>query len=185
MPPLAALIPEIVVGVGEAAAVGGEAAAVGGEAAAAGGEAAAAAGGEAAAAGGEAAGSSTMSNIMDGIDVAQNFLPSGPSGPSSNSAPSSPVPFSGEGLINSKEPMGIDYATGGGGGGATGSAAGAGAAGGFGGNFNSLASGADPNNASSLLGIQKQADQQQTLLELAAKLEAIQKETDQFIIQNL
>jgi hypothetical protein len=69
-----------------------------------------------------------------------------------------------------------------GGGDATG---GAGGAGGFGGNFNSLASGADPNNANSLLGIQTQADQQQTLLELAAKLEAIQKETDQFIIQNL
>jgi len=123
----------------------------------------AAVGGEAAAAvGGEAAGA--FSNILgggslDGV-LAQNILPSSPG---SNLAPS---PFSG-------------FSTGGG------FTGGAGNATGFGGNFNSLLNGADPNNANSLLGIQQQADQQQTMTELAAKLEQIQKETDQFIIQNL
>jgi hypothetical protein len=188
MPPLLALAPEVIAGVADAAAVGGEAAAVGGEAAAAGGEAAAA-GADADAAGGEAAGSSSFSDIMDGVDMAQNFLPTGPS---NNSAPSSPVPFSGGGL-SFQGPTPVDYTTGLGGGGggsgdglaASGGPGSAGGAGGFDGSFSDLASGADFNNTNSLLGIQAQADQQQTMMELAAKLESMQKETDQFIIQNM
>jgi hypothetical protein len=155
MPPLADLAPLLIDGVGDL--LGGAAAA------------------------GEAAGSSTFSNFMDGVNLAQNlqnFLPSGQSGASSNSTPSSLEPFSGN-------PANFTTVLGGGGDGGSGGVDSSGGAGGFDGDFNDLANGADPSNTSSLLGIQTQADQEQTMLELEAKLESMQNQTDQFIVQNL
>jgi hypothetical protein len=117
-----------------------------------------------------------------GLQPAAPFSP--PSGGTSGS------PAIGLGLEQPPIQLGDTQVAGGGGGSgggvdSSGSAGGAGGVGGFDGDFNDLANGADPSNANSILGIQTQADQEQTMLELAAKLESMQSQTDQFISQNL